>query len=253
MPDTAPDRPCPILTAPSSTPSVARSRRRACSRRGSSTTRRSSSSSSSTGSGGTGSVSAGPRRRPTAASTSSPRSPARAPWSCAAPRRAARLPQRLPPSRLDDPRGELRQARPDPVPVPRLDLRPRRPAPAGEAHGRPRRLRARRELARPRPLRDLAGVRVPEPRPGGPPAARHPRGPARPLRALRLRLAPPRPADHLRGRRELEGDRRELLRVLPLPGDPSPAQPPDAVRHSCSAAGWHRVSTASCRAISVCR
>ena len=77
----------------------------------------------------------------------------------------------------------------------------------------------------------LAGVRVPEPRPGGPAAPRHPRRPARPLRAVRLRLAPPRPADRLRGQRELEGDRRELLRVLPLPGHPPPAQPPDAVRH----------------------
>ena len=43
--------------------------------------------------------------------------------------RAARLPQRLPPPR-HDPRGRAADARHDPVPVPRLDLRPRRHASA---------------------------------------------------------------------------------------------------------------------------
>ena len=40
----------------------------------------------------------------------------------------------------------------------------------------------------------------------------------------------PREADRVRGRRQLEGHRRELLRVLPLPRRPSAAQPAQPVR-----------------------
>ena len=44
-------------------------------------------------------------------------------------------------------------------------------------------------------------------------------------RAVRMRGARARRPAHLRGRGELEGDRRELPRVLPLPADPSRAVP----------------------------
>ena len=73
-PDGLRDRPSDSSIRPSSRPSAARSRRPACSRRASSTTRRSSTTSRRTGSAGTGSASGGTRRRPTAASTSSPAS-----------------------------------------------------------------------------------------------------------------------------------------------------------------------------------
>ena len=66
-------------------------------------------------------------------------------------RRAARLPQRVPPSRLAD----LHRARgppgPLPVPVPRLDLRAGRSAAARQPHRGAGRLRAGRQRARARP------------------------------------------------------------------------------------------------------
>ena len=62
------------------------------------------------------------------------------------------------------------------------------------------------------PLERLAGRPRPAPRP------------------LRLRGAARRAHGDLRGRRELEVHRRELQRVLPLPGHPSAAQQADAVR-----------------------
>ena len=49
---------------------------------------------------------------------------------------------------------------------------------------------------------------------------RAPRRPGRHPRAVRLRRAGARGPAHLRGGGELEGDRRELPRVLPLPADP---------------------------------
>ena len=58
-------------------------------------------------------------------------------------RRAARLLQRLPPPRHGGRRGGVRQGRPLPVPVPRLDLRPRRHAHPRQAHRGPRRLQLR--------------------------------------------------------------------------------------------------------------
>ena len=58
-------------------------------------------------------------------------------------------------------------------------------------------------------------------------AARRPR---RQHGALRLHLAPVGQADRVRGRLELEVHRRELQRVLPLPGRPSPAQQAHALR-----------------------
>ena len=56
---------------------------------------------------------------------------------------------------------DVRQGRPLPVPLPRLDLRPRRQPRAGQAHRRPRGLHPRHLRPRPHPLRDLAGLRVP--------------------------------------------------------------------------------------------
>ena len=77
----------------------------------------------------------------------------------------ARLPQRLPPPRHRGRRGAVRQGRPPPVPVPRLDLRPRWPAHPGQAHRGPRRLQLRgRTASRPSTLDDVAGLRLPEPR-----------------------------------------------------------------------------------------
>ena len=56
------------------------------------------------------------------------------------------------------------------------------------------------------------------------------RRPAAASRPVRLRRAPCRAHGHVRGRHELEVRRRELQRVLPLPGHPPPAQQADAVR-----------------------
>ncbi len=88
--------------------------------------------------------------------------------------RPARLLQRLPSSRDGRRRGAVRQGGPLPVPVPRLDLRPRRLADPGQAHRRPRRLQSRDLRAGGRPGRDLAGLRVRQPRSRG--ASRSPSG-----------------------------------------------------------------------------
>ena len=61
--------------------------------------------------------------------------------------------------------------------------------------------------------------------------ARRLAGRSRPAsRAVRLRVAARRPRGGLRGRRQLEVHRRELQRVLPLPGHPPAAQQADPVR-----------------------
>ena len=78
----------------------------------------------------------------------------------------ARLLQRLPASRHGRRRGAMREGGPLPVPVPRLDLRPRRIADPGQAHGRPRRLHLRRVRTAAGPGRDVAGLRVHQPGPG---------------------------------------------------------------------------------------
>ena len=146
-------------------------------------------------------------------------------------RRPAGVLQRLPPSRHGGRRGAVRHGRPLPVPVPRLDLRPRRP------------------LIRAKHTEDLDdfsfdGVRA-RARSGSRPgrascssaSTRTPRrssawlGDLVPhLEPVRLRRAARRPRGRLRGRRELEVHRRELQRVLPLPGHPPAAQQADPVR-----------------------
>ena len=128
-------------------------------------------------------------------------------------------------------RGGMRQGRPLPVPVSRLDLRPRRLAHPGQAHRRPRGLQLRDVRAGVRPARDVAGLRLPEPRSRRRAAA--PTSWATSSDALgRFDFgdAPLGQADRVRGRRELEVHRRELQRVLPLPGPPPAAQQADAVR-----------------------
>ena len=137
----------------------------------------------------------------------------------------ARLPQRLPPPRRADRRGDRGPGAQAPaLSLPRLVLRARRRAAGGPAHGRGRGLRllllgadrraarGRRRPGADRPLR--RGARGRRPR----------RRAARPPRALPAGRARPRPADQLRGRRELEGDRRELQRVPALPRRPPGAQ-----------------------------
>ncbi len=139
-------------------------------------------------------------------------------------RRAARLRQRLPPPRRarGDGRGRAGDA---PVPLSRVDLRPRRlPARGAPREGRPGH-RPRRARPRADGGRQLGPVRLRQPGRGRAAArgrARRPaRGRRRPRpRRRRARLPPPR---RVRGPRELEGGDRELPRVLPLP-----AQPPGA-------------------------
>ena len=138
----------------------------------------------------------------------------------------ARLPQRLPASRRAVDRGGRGQrAAPDPVPLPRLVLRARRRAQGDAPHGRGRGLRHLVLGPDPGAGRDRRG-----PGPGRPRAARRPT--SRPTSASsaghleRYRVEALRRAGQasLRGRGQLEGDRRELQRVPALPRRPPGAQ-----------------------------
>ena len=108
------------------------------------------------------------------------------------------------------------------VPVPRVDVRPRRRAAQGPAR-RPRAgPRPRRARPPPRERRDLGAVPVRASRPRRAGVRRDARRAARRARGLRrrpraARVPPPRAVD---ARGELEGRGRELPRVLPLPGRP---------------------------------
>ena len=138
-------------------------------------------------------------------------------------RRGPRVLQRVPPPGHRGRRARVRQGRPLPVPLPRLDLRPRRQPRARQAHRRPRRLQPRHLRPRAHPLPDLAGLPVPVLRrrvgdAGAGDAARRPRRQHGPVRLHEPAVGE---ADRVRGRRQLEADRRELQRVLPLPGRPS--------------------------------
>ena len=147
-------------------------------------------------------------------------------------RRDPRLLQRVPPPGHRGRGARVRQGRPLPVRLPRLDLRPRGQARPRQAHRGPRGLQ----------LRDLRPARRSTPRPGrASSSSTCPR--ARWSRWRRswatsstsfarfdfttLRVGQ---ADRLRRRGELEVHRRELQRVLPLPGRPPAAQQADAVR-----------------------
>ena len=147
-------------------------------------------------------------------------------------RRAARLRQRLPPPRAPRGRG-VRSPRDAPVPVPRVDVRPRRVAAHRAARGSRAGLR-RRGLSLHPVLVDTWGPLVfvnPDPSAapladtlGDLPAGARRRRP-RPVDA-RVPRAQPRPGD----RSELEDRRRELPRVLPLPRRPSELQQADRRR-----------------------
>ena len=135
--------------------------------------------------------------------------------------------------------GHRRRRRPSgkggplPMPVPRLDLRPRRHTHSGQAHGGPRGLQPRGLRPQPGPARGLAGRFVFVSRSIRPRRARgiHGRLVRAPRRVRAGVLAPaPGGPDDLRRGGELEDRGRELHRVLPLPGGPSAPQQADAVR-----------------------
>ena len=130
-------------------------------------------------------------------------------------RRAAGLPQRLPPPRLAPPErlGAVRQG--DPLPLPRLDLPPRRPADRrarGTLDRRPRQERAR---AVPGARRDALRARLREPRHPCAAAGRAGGGTSGAPRSLQHRGAEAerRVAQHAAG--ELEDRPRQLQRGLP--------------------------------------
>ena len=154
-------------------------------------------------------------------------------------RRAARLRQRLSAPRTRPLRGGLATGD-DPVPLPRLDVQPRRRA-AQRTQGRPRaRVRPGGARSRPRRRRHVGAVRLRQPGPrrraarGG---ARRAAVPARRRRSRRRRAALPRTRRVGRVRVQLEGVRRELPRVLPLR-----RRAPDASRRRSTsrptATGW---------------
>ena len=133
--------------------------------------------------------------------------------------RPARLRQRLPPSRPPD-RAGRREPQGAPVPVPRLDVRPRRHAAQGAPLGAGARLRQGGLLDAPGGHRGLGAARLRQPRSRRRPARRRARAAARPRRRERRRPRPPalpRP-QRLGDRVRLEGRDRELPRVLPLRG-----------------------------------
>ena len=95
--------------------------------------------------------------------------------------------QRLPSPRHGRRRGAVRQGGPLPVPVPRLDLRPRRLADPRQAHRGPRRLQPRGLPGCGRSVLELvAGLRVRQPRPGAPALEDRLGDLGRPSRAVRL-------------------------------------------------------------------
>ena len=87
-------------------------------------------------------------------------------------RRAARVPQRLPPSRRRAHRG-LRRAQHDPVPLPRVDVRPRRLAAHRAALGTRARLRQRRVVAAPASVGTWGPFLFVNPDAGAAPLAEH--------------------------------------------------------------------------------
>ena len=163
-----PRDPTPRRSPPTrSPPSASRTGPPRCCPGGPITTRRSTTSSARSGSGATGWSSGAKRTPPTPGTyflaTVDDEPLAHRPRPR---RRPARLLQRLPPPRHGGRRGAVRQGRPVPVPVPRLDLRPRGQARPGQAHRGPRRLQPGGLRARARPAGDVAGVRLRQPRPG---------------------------------------------------------------------------------------
>ena len=136
---------------------------------------------------------------------------------------AARVRQRLPPPRRGAD-GRLRQPQHPPVPLPRVDLRPRRLVAQRAALGSRGRLRQRRLVAACRPRVDTWGPFLfVNPDPAAAPLADHlGELPAILARDDRHRHDRVPLARRVRRERELEDRGRELPRVLPLPdGAPS--------------------------------
>ena len=147
-------------------------------------------------------------------------------------RRDRGVPHRVPPSR-DAARRRMRpvRARPHPMPVPQLDIRPRRTIACGAAHatglfeGRlpaaPCRLcsmgRTYFRVSATRPDRPTRPAR-----PACPPGST--RGSSPSLRGMADGRPPPRPADRIRREGELEVDRPQLQRVPPLSESASRAE-----------------------------
>ena len=140
-------------------------------------------------------------------------------------RRAARLPEHLPPPRRAHRPGRRGPPPARAMPLPRLVLRLRRLAAKRAPHRRDRGLRPALLQPARRPRGGRRGHRPDRPVGHGPGARRARRRHGADAGALPPRRPAPRPADRLRGRGQLEGDRRELQRVPALPGRPSRAQP----------------------------
>ena len=172
------------------TASGRRSGRRRCSRPRRTTTRPSTTGSARRSSSATGSPSAARRKWPSRLVRPA-RHPGRERHPRPRPRRPdPRLLQRLPPPGHRGRGARVRQGRPLPVPVPRLDLRPRRPAHPGQAHRGPRGVQLRHVRADADPVRDVGRLRVPVPlrrRDADAAAARIPRRLVRAPRGLRAR------------------------------------------------------------------
>ena len=152
-------------------------------------------------------------------------------------------------------RGAVRQGRPLPVPVPRLDLRPRRASSSGPSTPRTSTTSASRRSGCARSAsRRWQGFVFVSLDPDGARRSTDWLGDLVPHLARFDFGDPARRAQQidLRGRRQLEVHRRELQRVLPLPGRPPAAQQADAVRprrrlrprrRRGRAAGWSSSTT----------
>src|SRR5580658_4649397 len=113
--------------------------------------------------------------------------------------------------------------------LPLLGLRPQRTARRGPPHGVRSGVRTGGPRTTSNPGRDVGRICLDVPRPFRAVAAGGPRHLLRSFRPLPARRPPPRSAEGVRGRSELEGRGREFLRVLPLrPRAPEP-QPIDAL------------------------
>ena len=168
-------------------------------------------------------------------------------------RRAAGVRQRLPPPRARG-RAGLRAARDAPVPVPRVDVRPRRLAARRAALRAGAGLRPRRLGLRPVLVETWGPLVFVNPDPDARAARRDARRPAAEIgraRARPRRARLPRPLARADRRRELEDRRRELPRVLPLPGRAQELQPADRRRprrvRADDRRGGHRASTGRSR------
>ena len=135
-------------------------------------------------------------------------------------RRAACVPERVPPPRQRDLRGHGQGLAGASLPVPPVGVDHRRPPARSAVAARVRQARQRRVRVAARAGRHVGPARVREPRPRRDAARRVARGRARrPVVAVARRLPVQDPAHDARAR-ELEGGRRGLLGDVPHPGNP---------------------------------